>query len=129
MLSMKYCLKVFNLFSILVAYSGSLTSIIRLRSKHESYSFVSPEYACKILAQMDWYNFIYGTFSTIYSVLDSLSCVNYFVEIENDFDKMLNWKVVKDLLNYLLLKFHEFIDAGSFDMHMLEVERLNFSSF
>ena len=78
---------------------------------------MSLEYACKISAQMDWYNFIYGTFSAIYSVLDSLSCVNYFVEIENDFGKMLNWKVVEDLLKYLLYKFHEFSDVGSQDMH------------
>ena len=47
---------------------------------------------------MDWYNFIYGTFSAIYSVLDSLFCVNYFVEIENDFGKMFNWNVAEDLL-------------------------------
>ena len=66
---------------------------------------------------MDWYNLIYGTFSAIYSVLDSLYCVNYFVEIENDFGKMLNWKVVEDLLKSLLLKFHEFMDVGSLDIY------------
>ena len=75
---------------MLVAYFDGLMSIIRLRSKHESCSFVSLEYVCKISAQMDWYNFIYGTFSALYSILDSLSCFNYFVEIENDFGKMLN---------------------------------------
>ena len=44
------------------------------------------------------YNFIYGTFSVVYAVLDSLFCDYYFVKIENDFGKMLNWKVVEDLL-------------------------------
>ena len=83
---------------MLVAYFDGFMSKLRLRSKHKNCSFVSLEYACKISAQMDWYNFTYRTFSAIYSVLDSLSFVNYFVEIENDFGKMLNWKVVEDLL-------------------------------
>ena len=47
---------------------------------------------------MDLCNFIYGTFSVSYSVLDSLYCVDYFFEIKNDFVKVLNWKVVEDLL-------------------------------
>ena len=96
MLSMNYCLKVYKLFSNLVAYFGDLMSIIRLRSKHESCSLMSLEYDCKISAQLDWYNFIYGMFSAIYSVLDSLFCVDYFFEIMNDFGKVLNWKVVED---------------------------------
>ena len=57
---------------------------------------MSLEYSCKISAQMDMYNFIYGEFSANYSVLYSLSCVDYFLEIEDDFGKVLNWKVVED---------------------------------
>ena len=53
MLSMNYCLKVYKLSRMLVAYFDGLMSKIRLRSKHESCSLVSLEYACKISAQMD----------------------------------------------------------------------------
>ena len=57
---------------------------------------MSLEYACKISDHLGMYNFIYGEFSTSYSVLDSLYCVDYFFEIKNDFGKVLNWKVVED---------------------------------
>ena len=87
------------MFSMLVAYFDSLISKIRLRSKHESCSFVSLEYAYEISAHLDEYNFIYGVISTNYPILDSLYCISYFVEIENDFGRKLNMKIVDNLLN------------------------------
>ena len=53
------------------------------------------EYLCKILAHLDMYNFSYRGYSTSYSVYDSLPCVDDFVEIEDEFDKTLNMKVVE----------------------------------
>ena len=53
------------------------------------------DYLCKISARLDMYNFSYGDFRTSYPVLDSLPCVNYFREIEDEFDKVLNMKVVE----------------------------------
>ena len=68
---MNYCLKVYKLSSVLVAYFDDFMSIIRPRSKNKSCSFMSLGYDCKISAHLDLYNFIYGEFSTNYSVLDS----------------------------------------------------------
>ena len=81
-------------------------SRIRQKSKNESCSIMSLEYFWKLSAQLGKYNFSYGRDSTNDSVSDSLSCDNYFLEIERDFDKMLNMKVVEGWLIYLLLKFH-----------------------
>ena len=69
-------------------------SRIRQKSKNESCSFISLKYFWKVSAQLDKYNFSYGRDSTNCSVSDSLSCDNYFLEIEDDFDKVLNMKVV-----------------------------------
>ena len=54
------------------------------------------EYVCKVSARMHMYNFSYGDFSTSYSVSYSLFCDTDFREIEDDFDKILNMKVVED---------------------------------
>ena len=56
---------------------------------------MSLKYFCKISAHLDMYNFSYGGYSTSYSVYDSLPYVDEFVEIENEFDKTLNMKVVE----------------------------------
>ena len=93
---MNYYLKVYKLFSNLVAYFDGLMSIIRLRPKNESCLFMSLEYACKISDHLGMCNFIYGPFSTSYPVLDSLFRDYYFMWIEDDFGKVLNWKVVED---------------------------------
>ena len=63
-------------------------------------------YAYQISAQLDQYTFSYVEDSTNGSVSDSLPYVNYFVEIEDYFGKVVNMKVVEDLLIYLLLNFH-----------------------
>ena len=55
---------------------------------------MSLEYFWKVSAQLDKYNFIYGGDSTTCLVSNSLSCDNYFLEIEDDFDKELNMKVI-----------------------------------
>ena len=44
--------------------------------------------------------------STNGSVSDSLHCVNYFVEIEDYFRKVVNMKAVEGLLVYFLLNFN-----------------------
>ena len=74
-------------------------SIIRHRTKNGSFSFMSLEYACEILAHLVKYNFIYGTFSTSMPVLYILFCGYHFMWILDDFGNMLNMKVVKDLCN------------------------------
>ena len=71
---------------------------IRQKSQHESCSVMSLEYSYKISAQLDMYNFIYEAFSVCYSVSYILFCVNDFPEIEDEFGKVLNWKVVEERL-------------------------------
>ena len=51
-------------------------------------------FAYQISAQLDQYNFSYREDSTNGSVSDSLLCINYFVEIEDYFGKVLNMKVL-----------------------------------
>ena len=70
-------------------------SRIRQKSKNESCSFMRLEYLWKISAQLGKYNFSYDRDSTNCSISDSLSCDNYFVEIEDYFGKVLNMKVVE----------------------------------
>ena len=91
-----YYLGFYNLSSILCAKFDHPMTKIRQRSKKKSCSFMSIEYAYKILAQLDQYNFSYERDSTNCSVFDSLFLDNYFVEIEDYFGKVLNYKVVKD---------------------------------
>ena len=74
-----YCLGFYNLSSILHAKFDHLMSRIRQKSKKESCSFMSLEYACKNSARLVKYNVIYGGFSPDCSILYSLSCVNYFM--------------------------------------------------
>ena len=54
------------------------------------------EYSGKISDHLGMYNFIYGSFSTSYPLLDNLFCDYYFMWIEEDFGKVLNWKIVED---------------------------------
>ena len=54
------------------------------------------EYIRKISAQLDQYNFSYERESTNGSLSDSLPCKSYFIEIEDYFGRVLNYKVVKD---------------------------------
>ena len=70
------------------------------------------DYAYEFSAQLVKYNFIYGLFSTNTPVLDSLFCDYHFIWILDDFGIVLNMKVVYNLLKYLLIKFHEFLNVG-----------------
>ena len=91
-----YCLGFYNLSSDLHDKFDHLKSIIRQKSKKESFSYMSLEYVYEISAQQDQYNFSYERDSTNGSVSDSRLCDNYFVEIEDYFGKVLNMKVVQD---------------------------------
>ena len=95
-----------NLSRMLHAKFDHIMSRIRQKSKKESCSYMSLEYAYEISAQLDQCNFIYGEDSTNRLISDSLHCVNYFVEIEDYFGKVVNMKVVEGLLIYFLLNFH-----------------------
>ena len=55
---------------------------------------MSLEYSYKNSTQLDQYNFSYREDITNRLVSDSLPCINYFVEIEDYFGKVLNMKVV-----------------------------------
>ena len=52
-------------------------------------------YACEILAQLGKYNIIYEDFSTSYSVQYIQARDDDFIEITDEFEKVLNTKVVE----------------------------------
>ena len=101
-------LRVCNLSRMLHAKFDHIMGRIRQKSKKKSCSYMSLEYVYEISAQLDQYDFSYVEDSTNGSVSDSLPCVNYFVEIEDYFGKVVNLKDVEGLLIYLLLNLHMF---------------------
>ena len=56
---------------------------------------MSLECAYEFSARLVKYNFIYGMFSAIYSVLYSSSCGYHFMCKTDDFEKVFNMKVVE----------------------------------
>ena len=53
-------------------------------------------YAYKISAQLGKYNVIYEDFSTSYSVQYIRACDDDFIEIEDEFEKVLNTEIVDE---------------------------------
>ena len=89
-----YYLGLYNLFSKLHANFENLKGRIRRKPKKKSCLFMCLVCAYEISAHLELYIIIYGTLNINCPVLYLLSWADYFVVMENDFEKVFNWKVV-----------------------------------